>query len=356
MKVNRSEVMLSYVEDYYKNSKYYSAQNNAKGKELDQIHTILEELPYQFNPQTATWGLKLWEELYGLKYYSEDMEARRNQVLQKMLAVTIITPISLERFLSKVFFVPVHIIRNVAPYTFQIQINYEDVIFEIRKFRIIVEEHKEAHMAYQLQAKYDLRFEIDIDISLAFVLQSDFYPRYNLKTLLLDGTWKLDGTYLLNGYQSDQTIDFYPLYLTLWSSTNPIIWQKMQGQVMGEVVFILKQSTIMTLVSEQSLSTQQENQLGLQVEWIPHIEREEKIKYHAGLVVEVESSSASTGHNENKVELLLQNKELELIQEVTAMPRQESHLTIEKDLWFLDGTVLLDGSRLLDAEIIEYQL
>ena len=34
----------------------------------------------------------------------------------------------------------------------------------------------------------------------------------------------------------------------------------------------------------------------------------------------------------------------------------KEHLTIEKDLWFLDGTYLLDGTKLLDAEIIEQEL
>jgi hypothetical protein len=33
-----------------------------------------------------------------------------------------------------------------------------------------------------------------------------------------------------------------------------------------------------------------------------------------------------------------------------------SMLTVEKDLWYLDGTHFLDGTKPLDAEIIEYQL
>ena len=34
----------------------------------------------------------------------------------------------------------------------------------------------------------------------------------------------------------------------------------------------------------------------------------------------------------------------------------QEYLTIEKDLWFLNGTYFLDGTKLLDAEIIEQRL
>lgn len=42
--------------------------------------------------------------------------------------------------------------------------------------------------------------------------------------------------------------------------------------------------------------------------------------------------------------------------EVSVEPELEVRLTVEKDLWYLDGSVLLDRSRILDAEIINYEL
>lgn len=329
-----------------------------ENQELEKLTTKQASLLDEVYITTCTlYGIQRLESFLGLSMdQTLSLEERRDRIWTIWNRRLPYTDSVLEKWFDQV----------VGKYAYELKLTHEsyrlDVTLLQASYAMLKEVKKQvaemipANLLFELVANYREIIQNVIQIEAYLRIQSDFYPRYNLKTLLLDGTWKLDGTYLLNGYQSDQTIDFYPLYLTLWSSTNPIIWQKMQEQVIGEVVFILKQSTIMTLVSEQSLSTQQENQLGLQVEWIPHIGREEKIKYHAGLVVEVETSSASTGHNENKVELLLQNKELELIQEVTAMPRQESHLTIEKDLWFLDGTVLLDGSRLLDAKIIEYQL
>ncbi len=46
-------------------------------------------------------------------------------------------------------------------------------------------------------------------------MQAEFYPRYNLPFLHLDGTWKLDGSRRLSGYNSNNQMDFYPAAVTL---------------------------------------------------------------------------------------------------------------------------------------------
>ena len=45
-----------------------------------------------------------------------------------------------------------------------------------------------------------------------------FYPRFNLPRLCLDGSWKLDGTRKLSGYDSRETVDLYPVSLRLMTS------------------------------------------------------------------------------------------------------------------------------------------
>lgn len=44
---------------------------------------------------------------------------------------------------------------------------------------------------------------------------SEFYPRFNLAVLKLDGRWKLDGGRKLNGYDSSETLDFYPVAMSV---------------------------------------------------------------------------------------------------------------------------------------------
>ena len=40
-------------------------------------------------------------------------------------------------------------------------------------------------------------------------------PKVNLAVLKLDGRWKLDGGRKLNGYDSDETLDFYPVAMSV---------------------------------------------------------------------------------------------------------------------------------------------
>lgn len=98
MEISRSEEMLKYVEGYYRESKYYLAQNNAKGEELNISHAILEDLPNQFNPQTATWGLRLWDELLEIDGGIQTVEDHRAKVIMKLIALGWLSGMELKIF------------------------------------------------------------------------------------------------------------------------------------------------------------------------------------------------------------------------------------------------------------------
>ena len=195
MEISRADLMMGYVESYYRESLFYTAQNNAKGEELDIIHAIIEDMPNQFNPQTATWGLGLWEEMLGIGRSTEDIAERRSRVMMKLLTLQRITPISLERLIKNVAGANVDIIRNIAPYTFQVRIRDDSLDCSSGLIRRIVEDYKEAHMAFY-QAYYLGQI----------VLKEQFY----FKTIhrmavywfgeqgILNGGFLLDGSRLLN--------------------------------------------------------------------------------------------------------------------------------------------------------------
>ena len=195
MEISRADLMMGYVESYYRESLFYTAQNNAKGEELDIIHAIIEDMPNQFNPQTATWGLGLWEEMLGIGRGTEDITERRSRIMMKLLTLQRITPISLERLIKNVAGANVDIIRNIAPYTFQVRIRDDSLDCNSGLIRWVVEDYKEAHMAFY-QAYYLGQI----------VLKEQFY----FKTIhrmavywfgeqgILNGGFLLDGSRLLN--------------------------------------------------------------------------------------------------------------------------------------------------------------
>lgn len=223
MEINRSAEMLKYVESYYKESKYYIAQNNAKGKEFDIIHTIIEDLPNQFNPQTATWSLNLWEELLEINSIG-NIEERRTNILMKTSTLQVVTPISLERLIKKIFNLDAKIIRNYSPYTFLVKFKYEDKEINLKTMRQLIEDYKEAHMAYNLLGDYDTKIKVDVKVLLNNLkIRNEFYPRLNIPYLQYDGTAKYNGIYRYNKYKSSERIELYPIQLNLKSEIRPQI-------------------------------------------------------------------------------------------------------------------------------------
>lgn len=56
-------------------------------------------------------------------------------------------------------------------------------------------------------------FWVPVSYENAVHIQTAFHPRYNLPYLLLDRTWEFDASCRLNGYASDDVLDFYPVRL-----------------------------------------------------------------------------------------------------------------------------------------------
>ena len=223
MEISRADIMLKYVETYYRESKFYTAQNNAKGKEFDIIHSIMEDLPNQFNPQTATWGLRFWEELLNIDSIGS-MEERRIKILSKMATLQYITPFSLERLIKKIFNIEAIITRNVAPYTFLAKFDYKDEYLNIKAIRQLIEEYKEAHMAYSLLGYYNTKLITDIKIVNSLELKNEFYPRANIEYLKYNGTAKYNGSVRYSKYKTKKKIELYPIQLLIKSEEKPRIF------------------------------------------------------------------------------------------------------------------------------------
>lgn len=64
-----------------------------------------------------------------------------------------------------------------------------------------------------LEFHFLFEYLVKIQYEAAVRLHMEFYPRMNMKPILLDGTWKLDGKFRLNGYQTEIPADLYPVHL-----------------------------------------------------------------------------------------------------------------------------------------------
>lgn len=118
-----SNKMFDSISPVYKNSIIMKSLFEAIGMEFDTLDDLIEEVKLQLFPQTATWGLKYWEERCGLPTNTdESLLERRNKVIAKLQSKHIMNPKRMAMVLQKYTGADIKVIENTAPYTFEIDL------------------------------------------------------------------------------------------------------------------------------------------------------------------------------------------------------------------------------------------
>ena len=106
-----AQKMLSYVSDGFYDKSYIGKWlYQVMGLEYDKVLDIIEELPVQFFPETATWGLMYHEIKWGLPVrFNLSDEERRSLIYQKRDCRAPMTPYRMEKYLENVTDFEVHI-------------------------------------------------------------------------------------------------------------------------------------------------------------------------------------------------------------------------------------------------------
>lgn len=128
----------------------------------------------------------------------------------------------------------------------------------------------------KLLSQYQVKVEYDNTIK----IRTEYYPRYNLAYLKLDGHWALDGSKRLNGYDGNVLLDFYPVQLNasfdlhidsqtesgsislrVKASVQPetqikgIVWMEVEKKAIAETLTHIKTSVVQKTVTEVSVTT-----------------------------------------------------------------------------------------------------
>lgn len=136
------------------------------GEELDRISVPVEELALQAFVDSATWGLKYWEELVGLPVREDlDYSTRRALVNEKLDKYHPINPEWLSQFLSGITGREVVVTENPKTYTFSIKIgngrNEYSLPLMIRRLDSV----KPAHLAYDITLVYQDKISLQMGIA-----------------------------------------------------------------------------------------------------------------------------------------------------------------------------------------------
>ncbi len=237
--------------------------------------------------------------------------------------------------------------------------NSEEKTIYTKDIFAILSKRIPAHLLFCFASRLTIEIPIPVNVESGLRMISEFYSRCNVLPFLLDGRAQLDGTYYLNGYLSGETLDFYPVVLQIRAETD---WRKgAAGTVQTQLCFR----------PWVQLNVQNDVALNLWGAVRAKVQLTSQLFFYGSVETETQSSSQLTiqGTAEEEIDTqvlpqIIAKTKMEISQESALQMRTsvgenckvDGSLVVEKDLWRLDGNVMLDGSRILDAEIYEEEI
>lgn len=191
--------MKNYLPPYF--TEIYEVDHLLKTEapELEQLDESIFDLTDQFFPLTATWGLNRWERMLKVQRESDDsIELRRARLLNMMSNIPPITYLSLEKSVNRFLKNSSAIIRlTTNRYHFALRVNLDD-LQNTRYIVEILETLKPAHLAYTFTAFHhtDVHEKNDHHGRLTLRSRVGFFDHI---PILLNGEFVLNGTFYLSG-------------------------------------------------------------------------------------------------------------------------------------------------------------
>lgn len=310
--VEQSERVLDlagYVPEFLRDVTEFRQLYGAQEYELKRLYGKMDELwKDSLIPSATIQGIKRFERMIGLKPYPGDtLEERRSAVSLKwnqQLPYTI--PRLKERLELAVG--PDGYELWVRENAYELELWILDQPYRVlQDLRDMTRQMIPANLVFVFVGKYPGKIFTEIASGSWMELTADFFARYNREFLYLDGNWRLDGTYLLNGYKEIDGLDLYPARMAIqseWGSPVTSLW--LWGYRTG-VGVASETGTDLRITGVAVGQPAGDGRMGLA--WAQPVALE-----------------------------------------------MDCQLRVEHNLWYLDGTAFLDGSSFLDAEIFEYDL
>jgi len=312
--------MLSYVSDGFYDKSYVGKWLfQVMGLEYDTALKIAEDLPAQFFPETATWGLMYHEIKWGLPVrLNLSYEDRRKLIYRKRDCRAPMTPYRMEEYLKKEIDFEVYVadchdpgaFGNIAahPNIFRVTFVGEGTL-DIKNVREILKKIKQSHTTYIIEDMVLTNINSK-DLENVEFIHMDVQAFFYYFKRILNGGWLLDGSVSL-------------------------------GQIpICEIDMGISIGTIRAVRKEKADFCS----LGIFAA-LPRVSVENQYSMENGCKFDL-SGLQDVGMKDTGVTIPVR---------VETGAGADS-VTIEKDLWRLDGQFRMDGSRILDAETREERL
>ncbi|KEP28363.1 YmfQ family protein [Bacillus zhangzhouensis] len=300
--MSKQDEMKNYLPPYFTDIYEVDHLLKTEAPEFEQLDESIFDLTDQFFPLTATWGLNRWERMLKVQRESDDsIELRRARLLNMMSNIPPITYLSLEKSVNRFLKNPSAIIRLTANrYHFALRVNLDD-LQNTRYIVEILETLKPAHLAYTFTAFH----HTDVHE------KNDHYQRLTLRSrvgffdhipILLNGEFVLNGTFYLSGTRGATDVP---------ARFRHSLQMRLPLQHKSETTYRL--NYVMTGAAHET-------------------------KQAAALILRTKNQLPH--HSKKKMTFRLP---------VHVQNEQGASLLIKDHYWILDGSVPLDGSKMLAA-------
>ncbi len=339
--------LMKVLPDYFREVKDFSAIMETEAQELEKAEDAIARIHANnfiltADPQT----LSCYERLLKILYISGDAEERKkNILLQWKLLVPYTLPKLKEVLAETVGEENVFVDCRYDTYQTEIQILEQDIIM-LRNLFDTVFKMMPAHIELIFSARYRNHFPIPIQYNIdAVCFRGEFFPRYNLAYLRLDGSWKLDGTRRLNGYDSSGSLDFYPVQLRTGTGVPEDIQTEEQLRFAGETEPDIKTETSLRIQAETPAGPEAGERLKVDSTVETNVSSDSGL--HLIQTARADAATESGVQVQTEAAEKMQAKQ-QLRVQLSAGISVETHSYMTK-LNRLDGTWKLDGSRKLDG-------
>lgn len=147
-----AQKMLERVSPIYENSYVGKWLFEVMGIEMAEARTLIESLKNQCFPATATWGLRYWEERYGISPDEKrDIKERRAAVIARQTRAEALSPAALEDILESLTGRNVEVHEGPADYSFTITVESGETAVDYNAVIKKVNEAKPSHLAYSIE-------------------------------------------------------------------------------------------------------------------------------------------------------------------------------------------------------------
>lgn len=352
--------LLSYLPAFLQGTKEFKGISTAASPEFSVLYGAENTLMDNGFIHTADLqGIRRWEQLLGISGAMEEMESRRASVLAAWNRTVPYTMARLYEYLDALAARKDYHIR-VSEEQCSLELLVEDLPDgTIWAMHDLVRVMLPANMVFILADRIPWEATVSCRTDASMRVLGSFWARCNVMPNLLDGTTFLDGAYCLDGSISGQGIDFYPVVLRIIAGAE---WRtERAGTAVTSLLFRpeipieIKNDAALRIWGAARAKTQTINRFFLYGSVHKKIQNGSQLVMQ-GIVKEHMDTEASPQFiAETEVEIA-QESALQAEGFVDCGVKTDGTLIVEKDLWRLDGSVMLDGSRILDAEIYEEKI